>query len=791
MSAERYVGAPVDRVEDPRLLNGTGRFVDDVTLPGMLHATFVRSTVPHARLVDVDVSEARRAPGVAIVLTAADLVAAGVQPIAYDAAPEFVGPRSYPALADEKVRHIGDPIAVVVAATRADAEDAAELVVVDHEFLPATGTIEQALGGERPAVWDESVGNVIWEQHRVFGDPDDAFARADRVVSARLRQHRVTNAPMETRGIIASFDPGRRELVCHAATQAPQHVRLTLARVLGLPAHSVRVINGDIGGSFGQKAWVRHEDVAVAAASMALGRPVKWIEDRSENLATAGHARDEYADVDVAVSADGVILGVRLALFMDQGAYPIAMNLRSTTAQIIRTLFPSAYRVEHFDFSATLVATNKGSYTTYRGPWAAETWLRERMFTLVAHELGIDPVELRRRNLWSDDELPRDLVTGPTLAQSSIRSSLDRLERHPTYAGFRDRQRAARAEGRLLGIGVSAFLEPAPGPPNFLASVSGITGGTEPARARVEPDGTVTVTVIQAPGGQGHETTFAQIAADELGVELEAVRVVHGDTALIEPSMFGTAGSRSAYSSGGAVQGATRTLAAKLRGIAAHMLEASEDDIELADGRAFVRGSPEQHLPIAQLATVAWYAAHLLPEGMEKGLEALHEHRNTDAGFSQAVHCCVVEVDRHTGVVRVTDYVVFEDCGDVINGAIVDGQVRGGVTQGIASVLYERVVYDEDANFLTGSLLDYLIPTAAEIPPIEVHHVADGYRSEVNFRGVGEGGAICSPAAVSNAVEDALAPFGARVTQLSLPPAVVLDLTTANGSRHQPRGSRS
>jgi carbon-monoxide dehydrogenase large subunit len=778
-TGERFVGASVNRVEDPRLLTGRARFVDDITLPGMLHAAFVRSTVPHARLIGVDVSAARSAPGVAAVLTAPDLAAANVQPVSYDAVPEFLLPRQYPALAHEKVRYIGDPIAVVVATSRAAAEDAAELVVVDDELLPATGTIEQALSGERPPVWDETGSNVIWQQHREFGDPASAFGRAHRVVPARLRQHRVTNAPMETRGLIASFDPGRRELVCYAATQAPQHTRLTLARMLGLPAHSVRVVNGDIGGSFGQKAWVRHEDVTVAAASVILGRPVKWIEDRSENLATAGQARDEYADLEVAVDADGSILGVRLALFMDQGAYPIAMNLRSTTAQIIRTLFPSAYRIEHFDFSATVVATNKGSYTTYRGPWAAETWLRERMFTLVARELGMDPVEFRRRNLWLDDDLPREMATGPTMAKLTIRSSLDRLEAHPIYAGFRDRQQAARTQGRLLGIGVSTFLEPAPGPPNFLASVSGITGGAEPARARIEPDGTVTVTVIQAPGGQGHETTFAQIAADELGVDLSSVRVVHGDTAVIEPSLFGTAGSRSAYSSGGAVQGATRTLGAKLRGIAAHLLEASPDDIDLADGRAFVRGTPEHQVPHQQLAMVGWYAAAMLPEGMTTGLEVVHQQRNTDAGFSQAVHCCVVEVDEHTGLVKVVDYVVFEDCGDVINGAIVDGQVRGGVAQGIATVLYERVVYDDDANFFTSTLVDYLIPTAAEIPPIEVHHVEGGHRSEVNFRGVGEGGAICSPAAVSNAIEDALSPFRARVTELYMPPPVVLGLIQA------------
>ena len=786
LGAERFTGASVGRVEDVRLLTGANRFLDDIKLDAMVHAVFVRSTTPHATLRAIDVGAASAAPGVVAVLTAADLESVNALPLSYDTPPDFVGPKSYPALADAKVRHIGDPVALVVASSRAAAVDAAELVTIEYESLPATGTIEQALRGDRPPLWDEAAGNVLWTHHRAFGDPDAAFARADRVVSARLRQHRVTNAPMETRGIVASFDPGRRELTCHAATQAPHYLRFTLARVLGLPSHSVRVVNGDIGGSFGQKAWVRHEDVAVAAAAVMLGRPVKWVEDRTENLAVAGQARDEYADVDVAVTNDGDILGLRVALVMDQGAYPIAMNLRTGTAQIIRTLLPSAYRIEHFDYSATIVATNKGSYTTYRGPWAAETWIRERMFDIVAKELGQDPVEFRRRNLWRDDELPRKMVTGPTLAGLSVRESLELLERSPIYAGFRPRQRAAREAGRYLGLGISAFMEPAPGPPDYFPSVIGMdVGSGEPARARVEPDGSITVSINQTPGGQGHETTYAQVAADELGVHVDTIRVVHGDTALVEPTIFGTAGSRSANACGGAAQGATRALATKLREIAAHLLEASEHDVELGSGRAFVRGSPEHGMELAQLATLAWYAPNMLPPGMEPGLECRFVYRNEDCGWTQAVHCCVVEIDEETGRAEITDYAVFEDCGDLINPAIVDGQIAGGIAQGVSTVLYERAAYDDDANFLTSTLLDYLVPSAAELPGFDIHHVVGEHRTTVNYRGIGEGGAIASPAAVSNAIEDALAPFGVRITELHLPPAAIVELI-----RHKPRASR-
>jgi aerobic carbon-monoxide dehydrogenase large subunit len=771
----RFTGASVARVEDRRFVTGAGRFLDDVALAGLVHAVFVRSSVPHARLRGVDAAAARRAPGVVAVITGTDL-ADLVDPIDYPVAPGFVGPASYPALAVGTVRHLGDPIAVVLATSRPLAVDAAEHVEVDYEPLPAVGTAEQALRGERPPIWEGAGSNVLWTDHRAFGDPDGAFHRADRVVSARLRQHRVTNAPLETRGLVASFDPGRRELTCWAATQNPQLVRITLARLLHVPAHSVRVVNGDIGGSFGQKAWVRHEDVAVAAATKALGRPVKWVEDRSENLATAGHARDEYADVEVAVTDDGRILGLRVSLVLDQGAYPIATNVRTGTTAIIRTLLPSAYRIEHLDFSATIVASNKGPYTTYRGPWAAETWIRERTLDLVAHELGMDPVALRRRNLWTDDELPRQMVTGPTLSRLTVSASLDRLAGHPTYAGFRRRQAAARAEGRCLGIGVSAFLEPAPGPPDFLPSVGAFVAPSEPARARVELDGSVSVAVVQTPSGQGHETTIAQVAADELGVPPHQIRIVHGDTDAVPPELFGTAGSRSAQKTTGAVRGACRDLAGKVRRVAAHLLEASEGDIELDAGRVFVRGSPARGVTFGQVAMVAWNLPSTLPPGVGKGLECLFDYTNVDSGWSQAVHCCVVEVDPETGVVTIPEYLVFEDCGDLINPVIVDGQIRGGVAQGISTVLYERVHYDDDANLRTTTFLDYLVPSACEIPSVEIHHVETTEPSAVNTRGVGEGGAIAAPAAVSNAVEDALLPFGARVTDLFLPPEVVLGL---------------
>jgi carbon-monoxide dehydrogenase large subunit len=771
----RFVGVRVPRSEDARLLTGHGRYVANLATTNVLHAAFVRSSSAHAHIRSIDTALASSLDGVVAVITADDL-ATIARPF------EFTGGAfpAHAALAGARVRLVGDPIALVVATTPQIAADAAELVEVDLDPISTVVTIDDALDARSEPLWDELGSNVVWSDHRTFGNPDDAFADAAHVVTATLAQHRVSNAPLEPRGLIATFDRSSRRLAVETATQNPQLLRATLASLLGLPVSSVRVVNGDIGGSFGQKGWVRPEDVAVAAASMMLGRPVRWIETRTENLTVGGHARDERAEVELAFDANGCWRAMRCSVTLDQGAYAVHTSMRNGTLAIIRTLIPSAYRLEHLDFSGALVATNKGSYVTYRGPWAAETWIRERSLDIAARTIGIDPIELRRRNLV-DEADRRRMITGPTLRGITLRSALEQLAAHPRVRDFRARQAEVREEGRYLGMGVSVFIEPAPGPPDFFPSVGGFVAPIESSAVRMEPDGSVTVTIIQTPSGQGHETTYAMVVADELGIPVDRVRVQHGDTAFEPFDYFGSGGSRSAQKTTGATREAARAVRSKILAIAASMLEANPDDLVIEDGHVSVQGTPTARIPIAQVATIAWMSRALLPPGVEPGLSEIGSYENEDCLFSQGVHCCFVEVDVETGGVTIEGYLVYEDCGDVIHPEIVDDQIRGGVMQGIATVLYERHRYDEAGNLLTGTLVDYLMPGAPEAATIEIHHVHGSQATTVNHRGVGEGGAIAAPAAVTNAIEDALAPFGVSIRSLHITPEEIVSWTTNRG----------
>jgi aerobic carbon-monoxide dehydrogenase large subunit len=770
---ERLVGARVQRIEDPRLLTGRGRFVADVNPPHLLHAAFVRSPFAHARIRGVDAAAARALPGVVAVLTASDLE--GVAHPLVQPAPEGLTSPGYPALARDKARMVGDPVAIVVATSRALAEDACELVEVDWEELPGVGSIDAALADGAPLVWDEAPGNVAHRSTHVHGDPDAAFARAARVVSATFTQHRQANVPLEPRGAVMTWDSGARLLTVQAAVQGPHMIRIALAGTLGLPATQVRVVNGDVGGSFGQKSYVRPEDVALAVAAMRLaGRPVSWIEDRGENLAVGGQARDERLALAAAIDDDGRILGLRASVVLDEGAYPLPAVPATVFTTCMRVLLPGAYRIDDYAFDTTITFSNKASYVAYRGPWEVETWVRERLLDLVARELGLDPIEVRRRNLLTDDELPRPMVTGPTLSGIRLREAIDHAEAVAGWAAFRAEQATARTAGRHLGLGIATFIEPAPGPPDYGPSI-GFSVPPERATVRLEADGSVTVLTSQAPHGQGHETTLAQLAADELGVPLASIRVVHGDSATAPFSMMGTGGSRAATMATGAVVGAASGMRERIAAIAAHLLEAAPADVELVDGVARVRGTPAAAVPLAQVAQVAYFVPGMLPPGMAQGMEVTHDHTSGEGGWTQSVHSCFVEVDVETGVVRVLRYVVVEDCGAVINPGVVEGQICGGVVMGIGSVLWEQSHYDDDGTFRSGTFAEYLLPASAEIPPIEIHHLAPVEGDHVH-RGVGEGGAIGAPAAVTNAIDDALAPFGVRVVDQYLPPAKILEL---------------
>ncbi len=802
---------------------GAGRFVDDVSRPGLLEAAFVRSPVAHGRLVSVDTEGALACEGVVAVLTAEHL-AECCSPMASGAEGPLIVPAHWP-LADDRVRFAGDPVALVIATDRAAAEDGADAVALEIEPLPPVVDAAAAGGGAGPVVWDDAPGgagpvvwddapggggpvvwddapggggpvvwddapdNVLWSDEAVWGNPDEAFAAAAHVIAETFTQHRHTCAPLETRGGVADFEPSTGTLVYEASHQNPHALRLHLAAVLGLATGRVRVLCDSIGGSFGLKSNPTREDVAVCAAARLLGRPVRWVEDRAENLVAGGHAREERVSIEAALDDRGVVIGLRADLVMDHGAYPFLNLPLSLFANIVKVLLPGTLKVRHYRFRGSVVATNKASYVAYRGPWEIECWVRERLMDLVARRLGLDPLEVRRRNYMGDDQFPGAMLTGPTLDHMTINRTLDRAMELADYHGFRAAQAEARLQGRHLGIGLCTYLEPGPGPTDY-GQALGFTyeqRSLQRARVKLEPDGTVTVFTSQQPHGQSHETTLAQVVADELGVGLDTVRVVCGDTDLVPFNMVGTGGSRAATLGAGAARGAARIVRHKLVTVVAALLEANPDDLEITDGTVAVRGSTDRFRTVAEVARLSYLAPFTLDETLGDGFDATFDFETPPGGWTQSTHVCWVELDPGTGIVTVPRYLVVEDCGRMINPAVVEGQIRGGVAQGIAGVLLERIVYDSDGQCITSTFMDYLLPTAAEIPRIDIEHLEGPPQGDVPWRGVGEGGAIGAPAAVSNAIEDALAPWGAEITEQYLPPSRVLEFIARADTRTNTR----
>jgi aerobic carbon-monoxide dehydrogenase large subunit len=768
---DELVGASVPRVEDARLLSGRGRYVDDLRLPGMLHAAFVRSPYPHARVVAVSVEQARTLAGVEAVITGADVAAATAPLRIPDDIPNYARP-TFHALATDKVRHVGDPVAIVVASSRAVAEDAAELVEVAYEPLAAVPSAESGLGPSSAPLFDDVGSNVLYRDRFAHGDVDAAFAAADRLVRATFVQQRVANVPMEGRGVVADFDPLAGELTVFASTQSPHAIRFLLSLALGHPVSRIRVVAPNVGGGFGQKIPTHREEIAVATASKLLAKPIKWVEDRLENLVAAGHAREETVEAELALRQDGTILGLRARITLDHGAYPVLPIPAPAYTNAIRVMLPGGYRVPAVAVEATIVATNKASYVPYRGPWAVECLVREALLDVAAHELGIDRLDLRRRNLITEAEQPVRLVTGPTIERVSALRTLERAAEpvadEPT----------AGDGGMLRGVGFAVLVSPEPGPPDYNTAV-GFGETPEPARARLEPDGRLTLVTAQAPHGQGHETTLAQLAAQTLGVRLDDVRVVHGDTRVTPFHLLGTASSRAASMASGAVVLAVGRLREKVLRLAGDELGAAPDELEIVDGDIRVAGDSERATTLAAVAASAYFGPGVRAAESEPGLQAAADFAQPQGGWSVATHACVVEIDGDTGQVRIPRYVVVQDCGRMVNPAIVDGQIRGGVVQGIGAALLEHAAYDAEGQFLAGTFMDYLLPTASDVPPIEVEHLPPEGADDADFRGVGQGGAVAAPAAVVNAVADAL---GATVTELPLtPPRILALLDRASG----------
>ena len=758
-------------MEDARLLQGQGRFVADLTLSRMLHVAFLRSPHAHARLVSVDTRPARTLPGVAACVTG-DEIATHARPIRAESKMAGYHATEFPPLARGKVRFVGEAVVAVLAESRYVAEDALEAVDVRYAALPVVATPETAMAGDAPLVHEAAGSNVLLSRAFVRGDADAAMAGAAVVVGDRFRFHRHAGVTMENRACLADWNTGAGELTLWSSTQIPGLLREALAELLDLPAHRLRVVAPDVGGGFGVKSALYPEEVAVCALARLTGRPVKWVGDRREDLLTSTQAWDETIDAELAVDADGTIHALRARVVADVGAYSIHPWTASIEVVQVISFLPGPYRVPHYRGEAWGVATNKAPMGPYRGVGRpVSTFVTEALVDRAARRLGMDPVALRLRNLIRPDELPYRSPSGVVWDSGSFVESLERARDVVAYEHVRAAQRDPRRAGRYVGVGVACYVE-LTGVGSAIPASPGaaINTGTEGATVRVDPSGTVTASFGLACQGQGHETTLAQVVAAELGARLEDVRVVSGDTAA-GPAGTGTYASRSAVIGGGAAILAARALREKALAIGAHLLEVSADDLTLADSRATVRGAPDRALSLREIARAAYAGAKRLPAGMEPGLEATRFYDPYFGTASNATHIAVVEVDPETCGVVVRRFVVVEDCGRIINPLIVEGQAIGGVAQGVGAALLEEIVYDGDGQLLTGSLMDYLVPTAAELPPVEVVHLERPSPTTLGgFKGVGEGGTIGAPAAVANAIADALKPLGIELSELPVTP---------------------
>jgi carbon-monoxide dehydrogenase large subunit len=767
----RIFGSAIRRREDPRLLTGTAKYTADITLPGQLHAAILRSPHGHARIRKIDTSAAKAAPGVVAAFTGADTE--GVLqsiPCAWLVPNSDLKVSPYPAMAKSVVRYVGDAVAVVVAESAQQAYDAVDLVDVDYEPLPVTIDPEKAVKPGAPQLHMEAPNNIAFKWTVAGGDVEAAFKNAEVVVRDRIVQQRLIPTAMETRGALAHYIPATGELTLWNTTQNPHIVRFIMSLVSGIPEDRLRVIAPEVGGGFGSKIAQIQGDFITVFCSMKLGRPVKWIESRSENYQSTTHGRDHVQDVELAATKDGRILGLRCTVWAGMGAY------LSTAAPGIPTILhglmlSGPYKIPAVKEDVYGVYTNTTPVEAYRGAGRPEaTFMLERIIDRLAGEIGIDPVEVRRRNLIPPFDNGFDVITGLKYDSGNYQGALDKALGHAGYEKLREEQAAARKKGRYLGIGVSVYVEICGLGPSQVAGAVGFQGGLwESAIIRFHPSGKAQVFIGASPHGQGEETTFAQIVADELGVSVNDVKVVHGDTD-ITPMGWGTYGSRTTAVSGAALAMATRKIKEKAKLLTSHLLEAAVEDIDFANGKFFVRGFPDRHKTIqdiALMANVAWN----MPQGMEPGLEATTFYDPPNFVFPFGAHLAVVEVDPETGHVELKRYVAVDDCGPQINPMIVEGQVHGGVVQGIGQALWEQAVYNDNGQLLTGSLADYAIPRADVLPDIEVlHTVTPSPHHPLGVKGIGEAGTIASTCTVYNAVLDALEPFKVQSILMPLTP---------------------
>ena len=751
----RQMGARVKRKEDPRLINGSSMYVDDMRPSDIGHVAIVRSVYGHARINGIDTSKAAAHPGVLAVYTGHDFPEMTPMPFGSGEGGGVAGsaPIDTPVLPTDKVLHVGQAIAVVVATDRYTAVDAAALVEIDYESLPVVTDIEEAIKDGAPQLYENVAGNVAYTATTKKGKPDEEFANAEVVVTQRMNNQRVSGISMETRGVMAHPDPLSGGLVVTTSTQNPHTVRQEIAGCLGLTELDVRVIAPEVGGGFGVKISCYQEDIICAAIARRLKRPIKWIETRSEHLAATHHGRAHIAEVSLAAKKDGTITAIKLRLLADLGAYPRGAGIPTLTPMLMN----GVYAVESVDLEVKGIYTNTMATGAYRGAGRPEAaYYIERITDILANELGMDPIEVRRKNFIQPDAFPYQTAAGPLYDSGDYEKPLAKAIEMIDYAGLRAEQAQLRQEGRYLGIGVVTFTE-----------ICGF-GPFDSATVRVEPTGQVTVATGVSPHGQGTETAFAQIVADQLGVSMDDVFVVHGDTART-PAGIGTMGSRGLVVGGSALMGGLGKIREKAIKIAAHKLEASEADVSFENGKFAVKGAGDQSLNLKEIAKVA-YSGSLPPE-IGTGLEVADFFAPPGTTFPFGADIVVVEVTPETGEVQILRYVAVDDCGRQVNPFLVDGQVHGGLTQGLSQALFEEVVYDEQGQLITGSLMDYVIPKSEFVPMFENDRTETlSPLNPLGAKGIGELATIGSTPAIVNAVVDALSPFGIRHIDMPLKP---------------------
>lgn len=797
-----YVGQRVKRTEDPRLIKGLAHYVDDIRLPGTLHVAFVRSIYAHARIKSIDTVAALNSPGVVAVYTGKDVAKVGAVPCA-SALPDLKVP-DYRVLAQGKVFFVGHPIAAVVATDAYAARDAVDLVAVDYEDLPAVVDVEEAAKGG-PVIHEGFADNIAYKLTAGEGDIDAAMAGSDRVINQRIVHQRLAPIAMEPRGVLARYFPGEEELTVWSSTQIPHLLRTQLALMIGIPENKLRVITPEVGGGFGSKLNVYAEEALLGWISMQLGKPVKWIETRRENIQATIHGRGQIGYLEIGCKNDGTLTGLRYNVFADLGAYHQLLTPAIPT--LTGLMLSGAYKIPAIQINVTACFTNKMATDAYRGAGRPEaTYVVERALDLVAAEVGMDAAEVRRKNFPAPSEFPFHTATGLDYDSGDYEAALDKAQGLIDYVKLREEQRQARANGRIIGIGISTYVEIcALGP-----SAAMPAGGWESATVRIEPTGKVTVLTGASPHGQGQETSFAQIAADELGVDLNDVSVIHGDTGVVQYGI-GTFGSRATAVGGTAVLIAIQKLKEKANKIAAHILKADASNLAFEGGRyslqaaraAAAMGESEPVVPVGEAPAAALpepdtegkssltiqeiaLAAHLareLPPDTEPGLSATYFFEPKNFTFPFGTHIVAVEIERDTGDIKFLRYVAVDDCGKVINPLLVDGQLHGGIVQSLGQALYEEVVYDDQGQLVTGTLMDYAIPRATQIPWMELDRTETP--SPVNplgVKGVGEAGTIGATPAIVGAIVDALAPFGVRHLDMPLKPEAIWKIINGAGA---------